>query len=60
MRCDGRENGCLDRNVSGDFNVSLGVRKKGGVMDGLEVCGLPNQDRELRWGGKIVVLFLPF
>lgn len=27
-------------------------------MNGLEVCGLPSQGRELRWGGKTVVLFL--
>lgn len=34
--------------------IILGVRKRGGIKDDIEVCGLTNQDRELRWGGKII------
>lgn len=37
---------------------AFGGKKMGGVMGGPEVCGLPDQGRELRCGGKTVALFL--
>lgn len=40
--------------------ISVGVRKKGGTKGDLEVCGLANQDRKIRWRRKAVVIWLTF
>ena len=36
------------------------MRKRSGIEDDLEVCGLTNQDRALQWRGKTAAVFVTF